>query len=385
MSSTLSSESLKESIEQCFGEIPDTRITGKIAHKLVDIITISLLAVICGADGWVGIETYGQAKQTWLETFLELPNGIPSHDTFARVISRLDPEMLEQNFQAWVKQMTDSLGLEVVAIDGKTLKGSYDRESSLKCLEMVSAWSSSHRLVLGQVAVDQKSNEIKAIPVLLEQLDLTGAIITIDAMGTQTAIAKQIQEAGADYILTLKSNHPSLAHEAQDWFEQYQQQEDISLAVVTETTCEAGHHRLERRQFWQVPVELVFSQKRIKQWAGLRTLVIEESNRSLWNKQTSSRRFFLSSKEPGFEHCSTSIRSHWGIENQLHWCLDVVFAEDNCRLRKDNAPRNMTILRRLALNLLRQDTSKGSLKMKRYQAGLDNNFLLQILANSSLF
>lgn len=385
MSSRLNSESLKESIEQCFGDIRDTRVTGKIAHKLVDIITISLLAVICGADGWVGIETYGKAKQTWLETFLELPNGIPSHDTFARVIGKLDPEMLEQNFQAWVKQMTQSLGLEVVAIDGKTLKGSYDRESSLKSLEIVSAWSSTHRLVLAQVAVDQKSNEITAIPVLLEQLDLTGAIITIDAMGTQTAIAKQIQEAGADYILTLKSNHPSLAHEAQDWFEQYQQQEDTSLAVVTETICEAGHHRLERRKFWQVPVEQVFSQKRIKQWAGLRTLVIEESHRSLWNKQTSSRRFFLSSKEPQFEHFSTSIRNHWGIENQLHWCLDVVFAEDDCRLRKDNAPRNMTILRRLALNLLRQDTAKGSLKMKRYQAGLDNNFLLQILANSSLF
>lgn len=215
MSSTLSSESLKESIEQCFGSIPDTRVTGKTAHKLVDIITISLLAVICGADGWVGIETYGKAKQTWLETFLELANGIPSHDTFARVVGKLDPEMLEKNFQGWVKQMTQSLGLEVVAIDGKTLRGSYDRENALKSLVMVSAWSSSHRLVLGQVAVDQKSNEITAIPMLLEQLGLTGAIITIDAMGTQTAIAQQIQEAGADYILTLKANHPSLASEAQ--------------------------------------------------------------------------------------------------------------------------------------------------------------------------
>ncbi len=155
--------------------------------------------------------------------------------------------------------------------------------------------------------------------------------------------------------------------------------------MVRETTCEAGHHRLERRTFWQVPVKQVFSPKRIKQWAGLRTLVIEESNRSLSNQQTSSRRFFLSSKEPEFEHFSTSIRTHWGIENQLHWCLDVLFAEDGCRLRKDNAPRNMTILSRLALNLLRQDTSKASLKMKPYQAGLDNNFLLQILANSSLF
>ena len=155
--------------------------------------------------------------------------------------------------------------------------------------------------------------------------------------------------------------------------------------MLTENTCEAGHHRLEKRQFWQVPVAQVFSQKRIKQWAGLRTLVIEESSRSLWNKQTSSRRFFLSSLNPEFEHFPTSIRSHWGIENQLHWCLDVVFAEDDSRLRKDNAPRNMAILRRLALNLLRQNTAKGSLKMKRYQAGLDNNFLLQILANSSLF
>lgn len=163
MSSLLNRESLKESIEQCFGDLRDTRVKGKTAHKLTDIIAMTLLAVICGAEGWVGIETYGKAKQTWLKTFLELPNGIPSHDTFARVISRLNPEKLEQNFQAWVKQMTQKLGLEVVAIDGKTLKGSYDRKSCLKSLEIVSAWSSSHRLVLGQTAVDQKSNEIKAI------------------------------------------------------------------------------------------------------------------------------------------------------------------------------------------------------------------------------
>lgn len=281
--------------------------------------------------------------------------------------------------------MTQKLGLEVVAIDGKTLKDSYDRKSFLKSLAMVSAWSSSHRLVLGQIAVDQKSNEIKAIPVLLEQPDLTGAIMTIDAMGTQTAIAWQIQEVGADYILTLKSNHPSLAAEARNWFENYRQQENTSQVVINQVICEAGHHRLEKRKFWQVPVEQVFSDKRIKQWVGLRTLIVEESSRSLWNKHTSSRRFFFSSKEPEFKHFSTAIRSHWGIENQLHWCLDVIFREDDSRIRKDNAPRNMTILRRLALNLLRQDTAKGSLKMKRYRAGLDNNFLLQLLANSNLF
>lgn len=385
MSSQLSSKSLKDSVEKCFGGIPDTRVIGKTAHKLIDIIAVSLLAVICGANSWVGIETYGKAKQTWLETFLELPNGIPSHDTFSRVIGRLNPETLEKNFQTWVKRMAQKLELEVVAIDGKTLKGSYDRESSLKSLQMVSAWSSSHQLVLGQVAVDQKSNEIKAIPILLEQLDLSGAIITTDAMGTQTAIARQIQSAGADYIVTLKSNHPSLAEDARNWFQDNRQKLDIANVKVTEVNCESGHHRIEKRKFWQVSVEQVFSPDRIKQWSGLKTLVVEESNRILWNKKTSSIRFFLSSLDSEFEHFPASIRSHWGVENQLHWCLDVLFAEDGSRIRKDNAPRNMTILRRLALNLLRQDTSKGSLKMKRYKAGLDNNFLLQILANSGLF
>ena len=385
MTSQPNSESLKESIEECFGGIPDSRIQRKTAHKLIDIIAISILAIICGADSWIGIETYGKAKQNWLSTFLELANGIPSHDTFARVISRLDSEILEQSFQGWVKQMTGKLGLEVIAIDGKTLKGSYDREKSLKSLQMVSAWSSRHRLVLGQVAVDKKSNEITAIPVLLEQLDVSQAIITIDAMGTQTAIAKDIQAAEADYILTLKSNHPYCAKEAQSWFEDNQHQPDLNNVKVTKVSFEAGHHRIERRKFWQVPVELVFTQDRIKQWRGLRTLVVEESKRILWNKETSSIRFFLSSLDPQYDFFPTAIRSHWGIENQLHWCLDVVFAEDKSRIRKDNAPKNMSILRRLALNLLRQDTSKGSLKMKRYKAGLDDDFMLQILANSSLF
>ena len=219
-----------------------------------------------------------------------------------------------------------------------------------------------------------------SLPVLLEQLDLSGAIITTDAMGTQTAIARQIQSAGADYVVTLKSNHPTLAEDARHWLQDNKHKLEIDNVKVTEVICDTGHHRIEKRKFWQGPVEQVFSPARIKQWAGLRTLVVEESHRLLWNKKTSSIRFFLSSLDSDFEHFPTSIRSHWGIENQLHWCLDVLFAEDNSRIRKDHAPRNMTILRRLALNLLRQDTSKGSLKMKRYQAGLDNNFLLQILA-----
>ena len=381
----MAQESLRESIEKHFGDIPDRRVVNRSSHKLVDIIAIAIMGILCGADGWVGIETYGKAKEEWLKTFLELPNGIPSHDTFGRVFSKLDPEVLEQNFQGWIKVIAKGLGLEVVAIDGKNIKGSYDRESQIKSLTMVSAWSSSHRLVLGQVAVKQKSNEITAIPLLLEQLDLKSGIITIDAMGTQTAIARQIQDSGADYILTLKANHPTLAQDAKHWFERYQCQEEKTSTYTTKCLCEAGHHRIEQRCFVSVPAEQVFDSSQVKQWTGLQTLIVEQSRRQLWNKTTHSTRFFLSSLAADFAHFPDSIRSHWGVENQLHWCLDVIFSEDDSRIRKDHAPRNMTILRRLALNLLRQDNSKGSLKMKRYQAGLNNNFLLQILSNSGIF
>ena len=222
--------------------------------------------------GWVAIETYGKAKEEWLKTFLELPNGIPSHDTFGRIFSQLDSAVLEQNFQSWVKVIAGKLGLKVVAIDGKSLNGSYDRESLLKSLVMVSAWSSSHKLVLAQAAVEQKSNEIKAIPVLLEQLDLKDAIVTIDAMGTQTAIAQQIQDSGADYILTLKANHPTLAEDARGWFEQHRAQTDDSTVNITEFICEAGHHRIEKRRFCTVSADQVFDPKRIRHWAGLKTL-----------------------------------------------------------------------------------------------------------------
>ncbi len=330
----MTKESLRESIEKYFGKIPDQRVITRSSHKLVDIIAIAVLGILCGADGWVGIETYGKAKEGWLKTFLELPNGIPSHDTFGRVFSQLDPEILESNFQSGVKIIAGKLGLKIIAIDGKSINGSYDRESSLKSLVMVSAWSSSHKLVLGQVAVEQKSNEIKAIPILLEQLDLKGGIVTTDAMGTQTSIAKPIQEAGAEYILALKANHPTLAKDAWSWFDKHQNGLEKSQVYTSEFICEAGHHRIEKRCFFSVSVEQVFKQSRIEQWAGLQTLVVEQSSRQLWNKTTHSLRFFLSSLEPKFADFPGSIRSHWGIENQLHWCLDVIFSEDDSRIRK---------------------------------------------------
>lgn len=373
-------ETLQSCLEQYFGQITDPRVERTRAHQLLDIITIALFAVLAGADSWVAIETYGNAKRSWLETFLALPNGIPSHDTFARVFARLDPSALEASFQQWMRALVSSLEAQVIAIDGKTLKGSYDRERGVKALQMVSAWASEHRLVLGQCKVSSKSNEITAIPVLLEQLALTGCIISIDAMGTQSAIAEQIQKQQADYILALKGNHATLFEQAQTWFEDFQAHPLAAEAYTQHQHCESGHHRIESRTLWQFPAAQVFSSAQQTGWSGLQSLVVVHSHRRLWNKDTSQVRYFLSSLAVDAQTFARYIRSHWSIENQLHWCLDVVFNEDASRIRTDHAPRNISLLRRLALNFLRQEPSKGSLAMKRYRAGLDDQFMLQILS-----
>ena len=385
MPSSVDRTTLRNALDAYFGTIPDPRVERTRAHQLVDIITIALLAVLSGADGWNAIETYGLAKQAWLETFLDLPNGIPSHDTFARVFARLDPDVLESKFQSWVKHLALSLGATVIAIDGKSARGSYDREKGISALQLVSAWASEHQLVLGQCAVETKSNKITAIPILLEQLDLSGSVITIDAMGTQTRIARQIYQAQADYILALKQNHPNLATAAQQWVDDYRESTPAESTQPMEVSrCEAAHHRIETRTVWQVPAEQVFSPSQMKDWLGLKTLVVVESVRRLWNKETREVRFFISSLAVDTSTMARYIRSHWGIENQLHWCLDVTFAEDRSRIRKDHAPRNMSLLRRLSLNLLRQETSKLSLKLKRYKAAMDNQFLLKVLIDARI-
>lgn len=384
MSSCLDRTSLRKMLNDHFGSIPDPRVERTRAHQLIDIIAIALLATVSGADGWCAIETYGLAKQEWLESFLDLPNGIPSHDTFARVFSRLDPVLLETQFQEWVKLLVSSLGAKVIAIDGKSVRGSYDRENGVKALQLVSAWASEHQLVLGQCAVESKSNEITAIPILLAQLDLSGSVITIDAMGTQTEIAKQIHQADADYILALKHNHPTLADTAQQWFESHRDLGSTDSMQTIQTTTEAGHHRIETRTVWKFHAEEVLSPAQLKAWVGLKTLVVVESIRRLWNKETCDLRFYISSLTVECKTFARYIRSHWGIENQLHWCLDVTFAEDKSRIRKDHAPRNMSLVRRLSLNLLRQEASKLSLKMKRYKAAMDNQFLLKVLSDAAM-
>ncbi|WP_293064600.1 MULTISPECIES: ISAs1 family transposase [unclassified Moorena] len=367
-----------------FGTLTDPRIDRSKKHLLIDIIAIAILAVISGADGWVGIETYGQAKYEWLSEFLDLPNGIPSHDTFSRVFARLNPEEFQQGFLNWVNSITKKLGVKVIAIDGKTLKQSYDRNQKQKALHIVSAWSDSHQLVLGQHKVKEKSNEITAIPQLLEMLSIEGSIITIDAMGCQKDITSLIINKKADYILALKANQKTLYEEVKTWFDLAMKSDFVGKDYSYYQEIESGHNRIEKREVWTVNVSSLTCLHNQSLWTGLTTIVMVRSERRLWNKTTTEVRFYISSLENNADKIAKAIRSHWGIENSLHWILDVTFYEDSSRIRKDNSPENLALLRRLALNLMKQETSfKGSLKMKRYRAAMDNNYLVKILASAS--
>ena len=367
-----------------FETLTDPRIERSKEHLLIDIVAIAILAVISGADGWGAIELYGKTKYEWLKGFLELPNGIPSHDTFSRVFARIEPKQFQECFLSWVNSITKKLELEVIAIDGKTMKQSYDRNHSQKPLHIVSAWSSSHQLVLGQKKVNKKSNEVTAIPALLEMLEIAGSIITIDALGCQKEIAALIIKKKGDYLLALKGNQKLLHKDVKDWFELARKEEFAGREHSYYQQIEGGHHRVEKRQIWTVAVSELPSLHNQSLWTGLKTVVMVVSERRLWNKTTTEVRFYLSSLASNAEKISQAIRSHWGIENSLHWTLDVTFSEDKSRIRKDHSPENFALLRRLAVNLLKQEKGfKGSLKMKRYLAGMDNNYLVQILDSAS--
>lgn len=375
---------LRRSALQHFQHLQDPRVARTQHHSLVTIVTIAVLAVLAGADGFVAIERYGRAKQAWLETFLDLPQGIPSHDTFGRVIGALDPQALEAGFLAWVSGITETLGLELIHIDGKTARGSYDREGNLKALHSVSAWSSEHGLVLAQQRVDSKSNEITAVPVLLKLLNLKGTVVTLDAMGTQTAIATQIKQAEGDYVLALKGNQGTLHRAVETWFEQAQAKNWDGIDYDSYETIESGHHRLDTRQVWTVPVSQLPSLPRQGKWTGLSTVVMVRSTRQLWNKTTTEVRFYISSLPSNARRHAQVIRSHWSVENSLHWVLDVTFNEDASRIRQGDAAQNLGLIRRLSVSLLKREPSKLSLKMKRYTAAMDNDFMLKILAASAV-
>ena len=370
----------KTTIEEHFSSIKDPRLERTKLHQLIDIITITICAVISGAESWDDIEDFGHCKYDWLKSFLALPNGIPSHDTFNRVFARLDPQELEKCFSDWIKSINTLLPGEQIAIDGKTLCHSYDKNTEQKSLVMVSALARESGLVLAQKKVSKKSNEITAIPELLKVLELSGAIVTIDAVGCQTKIVNQIANQKADYLITLKKNQSGLYKRVDELFNLALSDCKNESLSSKYTKCESGHGRTEKRQYHVLNDirELVDSNKK---WSNFSSAIKVEYSRRLKNgKAKLESRYFITSLSQDAKQLAEYIRGHWSIENQLHWVLDVDFHEDDSRIRKDNAPENLAVIRHIAINIIKQDKSfKASIKGKRKCAGWDNNYLLKLL------
>jgi len=364
------------SIPQYFAQLKDPRRAHRRLHLLQDLIVIALCAVIAGAQDWQQIETFGRKRRGWLRRFLVLPNGIPSHDTFERVFNRLKPQAFQACFREWVQALTAALRIKHVAIDGKTLRGS--GSARLGPLHLVSAWATAQHLSLGQVAVDAKSNEITAIPALLELLDLNGALVTIDAMGCQKAIAQKIVDQGGHYALTVKDNQEHLLEDIQAVLAQAFDTAFAGLDHDQYETRERGHGREEYRCY-----TVLHTKEGIRQadaWAGLTTIGMCLSERRVQGETTTEVRYFIGSKRASAKYYGRGLRHHWGIENNLHWQLDVNFGEDRNRVQKRNAAENLALLRRLTLSLLKAHPSKDSIAKKRFAAALDTDFLEEILS-----
>ena len=365
-----------------FGNLVDPRIDRTKRHKLMDILIIALCGAIAGADSWVDVEAFGQRKEEWLREMLELPNGIPSHDTFGRVFAQLDAEQFERCFTQWVLAVSKVLHGEVVAIDGKTVRRSHDRYIGKDAIHMVSAWACASGVALGQTKVDGHSNEIPAIPRLLEMLQVEGCIVTIDAMGCQREIAAKILDEGADYVLAVKGNQGHLHESIRDLFDVVRTPGFDGLGHTYHETLNAGHGRIETRRCWAVSgAEGVSYVDEGGRWPGLATLVLVESERHVGEETTLESRYYISSLGNDAKRLLEAVRSHWGIENALHWSLDVTFNEDGSRVRSGNGAENFSVLRRMALNLLKAEQStKRSLAGKRKDAAWDNDYLLKVLA-----
>jgi predicted transposase YbfD/YdcC len=362
-----------------FADLPDPRIDRTKRHTLLDMLILALCATLGGANGWADIERFGKAKLDFFRQFLPLPNGIPAHDTFGRVFARLDPAALLAGIQKWLAAFRAAVERELGAIDGKTLCGSFDTAAEQSPLQLVSAWATEARLVLGQVAVAADSNEITAIPLLLELLDLRGGIVTIDALGCQKEIAEAIRAQEADYVLTVKGNQGTLYEDISTFFIDCLEQDFAGVPHRRCQTRDDKHGRHETRYYTVVAVPEAIRQRHT--WCDLRSIGMVYAERSVGDEELEvETRFFISSLAPKVWTFARAVRGHWGIENRLHWSLDVIFAEDQSRVRKDHGPVNLGMLRRLALSILQQDTSsKDSLRGQRLSAGWDEERLLKLL------
>jgi len=349
-------------------------------HELMDILILTILAVICGADGWVAVESYGRSKLIWLKTFLALPNGIPSHDVIGDLFSRINPEQLRHCFLSWIQSLEIHTSGELIAIDGKTLRRSYDTKQNCNAIHMVSAWAVKNHLVLGQIKTEEKSNEITAIPKLLKLLDIKNSIVTIDAMGCQKNIAQDIVQGGADYILALKGNHGKMHKDVQLFFEDSYENKFKNISHEYIETTDQDKGRIETRRYWVT--EEINSISGRQDWKNFTTIGMVESEREIKGKISVEKRYYISSLKSDIKKFSHSVRGHWGIENNLHWTLDVAFNEDQCRIRKDNAPENLAVIRHIAVNLLTKEKSvKLGTRNKRLRAGWDDKYLTKIIQN----
>lgn len=374
------SEQPLASIEACFGDIYDPRMQKRCDYPLLEVITIAICATLAGAEGWTDMELFGKSKATWLKQFLKLEKGIPSHDTFGDIFGMIDGDEFQRSFTHWVEGVFTVTQGEVVAIDGKTARRSHDKSIGKDAIHMVSAWASANGIVLGQRKVDDKSNEITAIPELLDLLSITGCIVTIDAMGCQKKIAQKIRDKQADYVLAVKDNQGKLHQDIQDWFAYAEQVAFKDIDHDYDKQVNKGHGRLEIRECWVIDDPVAFEYIRhYEGWADLHAIVCLKRERHIAEQIQRETAYYITSLKGNARKILTATRCHWSIENSLHWVMDVTFREDESRIRKDNSSQNMVVLRHIALNILKKDKSKGSLRQKRYKATLDDTFLRNLL------
>lgn len=361
-----------------FSVLPDPRIDRARRHELIDILFIGVCTVICGGEGFTDMEVFGKAKEEWLRKYLDLPNGIPSHDTFRRVFGVIEPAAFNECFTGWSKSLHEATKGDVLAFDGKTLRHSFDVASGQPALHMISAWATQNGVALGHLKVDAETNEITALPKLLDMLDIDGRTVTMDAMGCQKELAAKIVDKGADYVLCVKGNQGRLHGDVSWFFDECEDFRDVEHTYYE--SVEKDHGRIEIRKCWAVEGEaewLGFGEE----WKGLRSIAAVKAQRIIRGESSSQTRYYISSLPGDAKRIADAVREHWAIENSLHWVLDVTLGEDRSRIRKDSAPENLATLRRIAVNMIRKGKGKVSIRQAIMKAGWDTNFLERLLTS----